>query len=160
MQPDHPQGGLARGYGFLLRPEWERTKRSTTFLSGLLGLDFWLVQQQRQLPNPAGIRFFRLGISPAKGSLGALFMLVLTAHIREQGRKFPKLYSMTYPAHSVKVVGQVVHGVKHARQRLRGNKQVPQVRARISAAHPAAALRIRRPFVLREAAVLDIQPTF
>ena len=57
-----------------------------------------------------------------KGSLGALFMLILTAHIREQGRKFPKLYSMTYPAHGVKVVGQVVGGVKHARERLRSNE--------------------------------------
>src|SRR3954454_615304 len=59
-------------------------------------------------------------------------------HTGKESGEFPKPYSMTYSAHSVKVVGQIVDRVQQPRQPFSGDKQVPQVRARVPRTNPAA----------------------
>src|SRR5438105_2485912 len=60
--------------------------------------------------------------------------------LSQHSGEFPKPYSMTYPPHSVKVMGQVVDGVEQPREPFAGGEQVPQIRPRIFRADPAFAL--------------------
>jgi hypothetical protein len=57
--------------------------------------------------------------------------------------------------HSVKVETQVVDGIEDLRQDLVRGIDVPQVGARIAAAHAAWAIRVKRAFVPRETGLFD-----
>jgi hypothetical protein len=53
-----------------------------------------------------------------------------------------------------------MYGIEHGGQRLLGSHQVPQVGSAVALAHPAAALWVRRPCILGEAAIFDVQAAF
>src|SRR5688572_19915723 len=67
----------------------------------------------------------------------------------------PKRYSMPYGPHSVKVEGQVVHGVEHRRQRLIRRIKVPQIGAGIARTNAAPASRVEWAFVGGVTGILD-----
>src|SRR2546425_8652772 len=63
----------------------------------------------------------------------------------------PKSNRMTHRPHGVKVEGKVVDGIQNLGQHLVRRKKVQQVGSRVAPAHAAAAVRVQRPLVPREA---------
>src|SRR5438105_1698805 len=72
--------------------------------------------------------------------------------LRSGPGRYSKPYRMPDGAHGVKVVGQIVERIQALRQQLAAGVKMPQIRPRIARAYPAAALRIDRPLVVRNAA--------